>query len=139
MYYTWEIHRISVRNVNEYSYLLRTFAVRRCCQRPNEDTFVRASPSEKSYCIEEEIQQAVPIRVMPDEGVLQGRNDLVNSFTIQQLCFDHGSADVRPLYLVKMCSLRRAACKSLTSRELMRITHLSIHFFLRRFEKLTVG
>lgn len=105
----------------------------------NEDTFVRASPFEKSYCIEEEIQQAVPIRVMPDEGVLQGRNDLVNSFTIQQLCFDHGSADVRPLYLVKMCSLRRAACKSLTSRELMRITHLSIHFFLRRFEKLTVG
>ena len=73
---------------------------------------------------------------MPDEGVLQGRNDLVNSFTIQQLCFDHGSADVRPLYLVKMWSLRRAACKSLTSRELMRITHLSIHFFLRRFREI---
>lgn len=119
--------------------LITYFRRKEMLSTANEDTFVRASLSEKSYCIEEEIQQAVPIRVMPDEGVLQGRNDLVNSFTIQQLCFDHGSADVRPLYLVKMCSLRRAACKSLTSRELMRITHLSIHFFLRRFEKLTVG
>lgn len=119
--------------------LITYFRRKEMLSTANEDTFVRASPSEKSYCIEEEIQQAVPIRVMPDEGVLQGRNDLVNSFTIQQLCFDHGSADVRPLYLVKMCSLRRAACKSLTSRELMRITHLSIHFFLRQFEKLTVG
>lgn len=119
--------------------LITYFRRKEMLSTANEDTFVRASLSEKSYCIEEEIQQAVPIRVMPDKGVLQGRNDLVNSFTIQQLCFDHGSADVRPLYLVKMCSLRRAACKSLTSRELMRITHLSIHFFLRRFEKLTVG
>lgn len=96
--------------------------------------------SEKSYCVERrEIQQAVPIRVMPDEGVLQGRNDLVNSFTIQQLCSRPRFGGRGPLYLVKMWSLRRAACKSLTSRELMRITHLSIHFFLRRFEKLTVS
>lgn len=123
----------------EYLALITSYFRRKEMLSTASEDNVRASLYEKSYCIEEEIQQAVPIRVMPDEGVLQGRNDLVNSFTFQQLCFDHGSADVRPLYLVKMWSLRRAACKSLTSRELMRITHLSIHFFLRRFEKLTVG
>lgn len=95
------------------------FPLSRGCQRQMRSVYASRRRN-GAWKVRRCLQQAVLRLANLDEGVLRGRNDLVNlAWNAIHSRFSNyvsrpRSVDVGPLYLVKMQSLRCAACKSLT-------------------------